>query len=423
MKKKTISILLAITLLAGTSFTAYAEPLTDAQKQEIQQNKEKLEDVNSKINTLTDKIEKLDAQMEPLVLKVQDNEKKIENIKSNIVLVQKDINVAKENLEKKQQAFGERMRAIYKSGGDESYISILFSSTSISDLIDKVQAVGKVMKIDKAVISDIEAQKKALDNKKQELQNKKDEINKINEENKAKIAELDKLKAEQQVEIDKLKEEKKKVTVNLADSEKPMIEYPVSIIKNDSSSVSELRNAIEMLRAARNQITSDEIDSEAKEYIEKAKDIIESKEKSSSTTAGDTSTGSTLNRGSSGSASGPTCSGDCSALLKYAYQFLGTPYARGGNGPSVFDCSGFTSYVYQHAAGITLPRTTWDQIKVGRAVSLSELKPGDLIFPNGCEHVGIYVGNGQMIHAPHTGDVVKIGGLGKDIVGARRIIG
>ena len=420
MKKKTISTLLAITLLAGTSFTAFAEPLTDAQKQEIQQNKQKLDDVNSKINTLTDKIDALTTQIEPLVWKVQENEKKIEDIKSEIVLVQKDIDVAKENLDKKQQAFGERMRAIYKSGGNESYISILFSSTSLSDLIDKVQAVGKVMKIDKQVIADIESQKKVLDDKKQELQNKKDEINKINDENKVKIEKLDKLKAEQQVEVDKLKEERKKVTVNLADSEKPLIEYPISIIKKSSSSTSELRNAIEMLRSARTHITTDEIDSQAKDYIEKAKDIIASREasQSSSSTAGSTSTGSGVNRGQGGG----TYSGNSSSILGYAYQFLGTKYVYGATGPGAFDCSGFTSYVYRNAAGIGIGRTTGDQMGVGKSVSYSDLQPGDLVFTNGGGHVGIYVGGGQMIHAPRTGETVKVGPI-YHYSGARRVIG
>ena len=416
MKKNTISTLLAITLLAGTSFTAFAEPLTDAQKQEMHYNKQKLDEVNSKINTLTDKIEVLDAQIEPLVKNIQENDKNIEDIKADIVLVQKDIDKVKENFEKKQQAFGERMRAIYKSGGNESYISILFSSTSISDLINKVQAVGKVMKIDKQVISDIENQKKVLDNKKQELQDKKDEINKINEKNKVEMKKLNKLKAEQQVEVDKLKEEKKKVTVNLADSEKTLIEYPISIIKKDTSSISELRNAIEMLTAARESITTDEIDNQAKEYIEKAKDIIASKQQSSSSnvTAGSESTGVSLNRG--------TYSGNVSSIIAYAYKFRGRPYVSGGKGPNVFDCSGFTSYVYRNVAGIEIGGWTGEQLRTGRSVSYSELQPGDLVFTNGGGHVGIYVGGGQMIHAPRTGDVVKVGPI-YHYSSARRVIG
>lgn len=416
---------MALTLLAGTSVTAFAEPLTDAQKQEIQQNKQKLDEVNSKITSLTDKIDALTAQIEPLVWKVEENDKKIEDIKSDIVLVEKDIEVAQENLDKKQEAFGERMRAIYKSGGNESYISLLFSSTSLSDLIDKVQAVGKVMKIDKQVISDIEAQKKVLDDKKTELQNKKDEINTINEENKTKIAELNKLKAEQQTEVDKLKEEKKKVTVNLAESEKPLIEYPVSIIKNSSSSISELKNAIEMLRSARTQITSDSIDKQAVDYIEKAKDMVAKKQAaqsaSSTTTAGSTSTGSSVNRGDS-NGSGSTYSGNSSSLLGYAYKYLGTPYVYGATGPSTFDCSGFTSYVYRNAAGIEIGRTTYNQMGTGKSVSYSDLQPGDLVFTNGGAHVGIYVGGGQMIHAPRTGESVKVGPI-YHYSSARRVIG
>ncbi len=91
-------------------------------------------------------------------------------------------------------------------------------------------------------------------------------------------------------------------------------------------------------------------------------------------------------------------------VVEYAKQFLGTPYSWGGNGPSAFDCSGFTKYVYSHF-GYTLNRTASSQLNNGWAVSRSELQPGDLVFfYNGrvstpVSHVGIYVGDGQFIHA------------------------
>ncbi len=78
----------------------------------------------------------------------------------------------------------------------------------------------------------------------------------------------------------------------------------------------------------------------------------------------------------------------------------------GGDDPSGFDCSGFVQYVYKNAAGINLPRDTYGQINVGTSVLQSNLQPGDLVFPH-TGHVGIYVGNGQMIHSPESGDVVK----------------
>lgn len=97
-----------------------------------------------------------------------------------------------------------------------------------------------------------------------------------------------------------------------------------------------------------------------------------------------------------------------SNIVAYAKNFLGVPYVHGGSTPEGFDCSGFTKYVFANF-GITLNRTASGQSKQGASVSYSELLPGDLVFyGNPAYHVGIYVGNGQFIHAPRTGDVVKI---------------
>jgi cell wall-associated NlpC family hydrolase len=102
---------------------------------------------------------------------------------------------------------------------------------------------------------------------------------------------------------------------------------------------------------------------------------------------------------------------------------LGDPYVWGAAGPDAFDCSGLTQYVYG-AAGVSLPHSSSMQSAVGTPVSYYDLQPGDLVFfysPVG--HVGIYIGNGQMIHSPHTGDVVKIVDLAymPDYNGARRL--
>ena len=98
---------------------------------------------------------------------------------------------------------------------------------------------------------------------------------------------------------------------------------------------------------------------------------------------------------------------------------LGKKYVWAKSGPSSFDCSGFTSYVFRNAAGVSLPRTTYEQINVGTPVAYSDLQPGDLVFPH-TGHVGIYVGNGQMIHAPSTGDVIKVSSVYKFYT-ARRV--
>lgn len=109
-------------------------------------------------------------------------------------------------------------------------------------------------------------------------------------------------------------------------------------------------------------------------------------------------------------------------VVKVAYAQLGKPYRYAGSGPDVFDCSGLVMYCYAQV-GMSLPHSSYMQARCGVPVSYSELQPGDLVFFHGYGHVGIYIGDGQYIHAPHTGDVVRIADLGRrrDFCGAVRI--
>jgi peptidoglycan DL-endopeptidase CwlO len=111
-------------------------------------------------------------------------------------------------------------------------------------------------------------------------------------------------------------------------------------------------------------------------------------------------------------------------VVGIAMRYLGTPYVWGGASPSGFDCSGFVMYVYSQV-GISLPHSSYAQYGYGSPVSLSQLQAGDLVFFDGLGHVGIYVGGGTFIHAPHTGDVVKISSLSgwyaSTFVGGRRL--
>ncbi|MBB6550651.1 NlpC/P60 family protein [Nonomuraea rubra] len=102
-------------------------------------------------------------------------------------------------------------------------------------------------------------------------------------------------------------------------------------------------------------------------------------------------------------------SGNAREALQFAFAQVGKPYRYGGTGPGSFDCSGLTQAAWR-AAGVSLPRTTYTQWAWGadRRVPLDQVQPGDLLFSKGLGHMGMYAGGGKMVHAPQTGDVIKV---------------
>src|SRR3954447_11859575 len=147
-----------------------------------------------------------------------------------------------------------------------------------------------------------------------------------------------------------------------------------------------------------------------------------------SSSSGSSSSGSPSAGSSSGSSSsGPVVAGSGAAqtAVNTAMAQRGKPYVWAAAGPNSFDCSGLVQYAYK-AAGVSLPHSSGQQARMGRAVSRAELQPGDLVaFYSPVSHIGIYIGNGQMVHAPTSGDVVKVASI--DAVGTitamRRLVG
>lgn len=432
MKKKIISTVLAATMTFGVGHSVFATPLTDDQKQQMEHNQDKYADINSKIRELEDKIDGLSAKIEPLFFQVEKNKEEISKTEESISTVKVQIEESKKKIEKQQEVLGQRIRATYKSGGQANYLTALLDSNGIGDFLSRVQAISKIMGMDKQVIDELTSEKEKLDSEVKELQDKTTELNKLNSETQSKIDELNKMKAEQEGVIKDMKAEQEKVVGELAPLERQLMEPWTSKI-NSNSSLNDLNQAVTALRGLRNQIKTPEVDAEAVQAIEKAKDLIETKKaeeavSSAPNRGGDVNTGgssSSASNGSSSSNSGstvaPPSEGAASAVVSYAYQFIGRPYVFGATGPDTFDCSGFTSYVYRNAVGREITRTTYTQINQGRPVSRDQLQPGDLVFTNGVGHVGIYVGGGQMIHAARPGVGVIVGPI-YNFSSARRIL-
>lgn len=142
---------------------------------------------------------------------------------------------------------------------------------------------------------------------------------------------------------------------------------------------------------------------EAEAEAERQRQEREQQEQSGSGTGAGSDTGSGTGTGTAGGA----YAAKAEKVLSFARAQIGKPYVWGATGPSSFDCSGLTQAAWK-AAGVDLPRTTWDQVKAGQSVATADLLPGDLVFfYDDISHVGIYIGDGKMIHAPKPGANVR----------------
>lgn len=147
-------------------------------------------------------------------------------------------------------------------------------------------------------------------------------------------------------------------------------------------------------------------EAKAKEEAEARAEAERQRQEQEQNQGGGTGTDTGADTGS-GSTGGATYAAKAEKVLSFARSQIGKPYVWGASGPSSYDCSGLTQAAWK-AAGVDLPRTTWDQVKVGERVETKDLLPGDLVFfYDDISHVGIYIGDGKMIHAPKPGANVR----------------
>lgn len=422
MKKKVLSALLTATLLFSIGMPAFATP-----NEEVIENQAKYDELTAKIDEITGQVYALNAEIEPLMETIENNKAEVEEIKIEVENTEKEIETTKADIEKSEEVLGKRIREFYKSGGQVNYLTLLFSAESFNDLISKIDSTTRIVNIDKELIAELEEKKANLNEKVTVLEERKAEVIKLTEESEAALDELNAKKAEQEIAIEQLNAEQEEFEKNyLSVSERKLVAHQQSVLET-SNDKNELQAAIDQLTSIRdNQIKSEIVKQEISDSIYygtiKLEEIIEAEEAKEAEEAAKAAAQqqiSSPNRGEITSGTASSASGN--AIVSYAYNFIGTPYVYGATGPDTFDCSGFTSYVYANAAGINITRTTYSQMGVGTPVSYDQLQPGDLVFTYGGDHVGIYVGGGQYIHAPQPGDSVKVGNV-TSFYCARRVL-
>lgn len=309
----------------------------------------KLDSLGSTLSSLQDQLSSATSELEQTTFSIADTEQQISDTQTQ--------------LDEKRQELGTRMKSSYKSGSS-SALDLILSSASFEELSSNIYYLDKVSEADAAAISEVQALSNQLEQQKSDLEQQQADQQAQVDSLQSQTSDYQNQVAEAQAYYDSLNEE---VQAQLA------AEAAAAAESEESNSVTTVVQAIQ---------TQETINSNG----------------------GDT-TQTTTTDSSSSTTNVPSGGGVSAALA-----LVGHPYVYGASGPNAFDCSGLVCYVYGYARG----RTTYAMINSIKAsggwkTSTDQLSYGDLVFEYGGSHVGIYIGNGQIVHAANPSSGVIVG--------------
>ena len=283
---------------------------------------------------------------------------RLRKIEGDLQENRQQLTVARKNLKVAQGSLSDRLVNAYTSSQDNSTLAVLLGSSSLEDLLNKIETINSTSRQDANIVEQVSSFKAAVQRHRVELREAQDAQQRI-------VAE----KAAQQQRIE-------------------------SQLASRRQLLSSIKGEIQRIRAAE----------AAQQRQLQAAAQARLPVQGSTTPAG---VGVSAGTPEGSTVAPPNVHG---GVVGIAMRYLGVPYVWGGSTPRGFDCSGFVAYVFAQI-GVSLPHSSYAMFGMGTPVSISQLQPGDLVFFSGAGHMGIYIVGGQFIHAPHTGDVVKISSL------------
>jgi peptidoglycan DL-endopeptidase CwlO len=315
-------------------------------------------------------IQAMDAQMEKAVEAYNAANVRLDQIKHDLEVNRARLETAKKNLVKARAQVSARLVALYTSDEPDT-LSIIFGAASLGDLIERIDSANRIADEDARIASEVKQYRNEVQSRQQALV---------------------KAQADQEQVVAERATQRSSIESQLAERQ--------SLYSSIKDQIAQLE-AAERARQAR--------------LAAQAKAAAKQQQSAPAPAPAPASP-------SGGSSDPPPATH--SSVVSIALQYLGVPYVWGGASPSGFDCSGLTMYAYAKV-GVYLPHNAAMQYGMGTPVARSQLAPGDLVFFSGLSHVGMYIGGGRFVHAPHTGDVVKISSLSEywyaaTYVGARR---
>jgi cell wall-associated NlpC family hydrolase len=337
-------------------------------------------------------IQELDAEVGAAAERFNGANYELEGLTTELSETRADLVRARTLQAASQSRVAKRLRALYVNGGAPSALEVILGARSLGDVLDRADMTQRVAVQDRELARDAKALQRRVTTREKQLTA---------------------ARAKQAVVVERLAVERDAIGARLAERTR--------LLASVKDEISRLQ-AAERARQA-------ELQRQAQADLARQRELAR-QEQASATASADTSGAGDGLDGSAPSVDYTPPPADASRgaqVVSIAMQYLGIPYVWGAADPSVgFDCSGLTSYVFAKI-GVSLPHYAAAQYGYGSAVSKDQLQPGDLVFFRGLGHMGMYIGGGNMIHAPHTGDVVKISPLSDPYyvanwVGARRVL-
>lgn len=405
MKKQVLITAIAIGLTMSFGVQVFADTISQKQRQAITMNTDKLTKAEQELADMDEELIKVNTEIGLLSSQIKENNQRLLEVDSSIKSAEAEIKLLESDIKDKESNINNRIDNIYKDDPVKRYMEILKASDSMKDFIQRVRSNNKALKEDRESVEDLTSKREQLNRRIEKLENDKVDLTNLTSDNEIKSKELEEKKAALDKLADEYEKKKNSADVNLAKSEKALYAYWKNIINNNKSSKSDLESSIAALESVKGQLKS----KEALKDIEALISTAQEKVSMSDTNNIDIS----------------STTGDANKVLTYATKFLGYPYVWGAKGPDKFDCSGLVQYVFKNSVGIELPESTYGQVECGTTVAYEDMKPGDIVFmresSRGPEHVGIYIGNGKIIHAADSKRGVIIGNISKFMV-AKRVL-